>query len=74
MARTQQDRAIQKLIDDYRDNQNFFSEESDDDDLPVEEIMNRMEDNNQFGDDAERALYLTLSTSLNFMREAITLR
>lgn len=62
-------RVTKALMEDYENQQSHF-EDVESSILPVESVMDQM----GFSNDRERALYLTLSTALNFMRSAETLR
>lgn len=71
MLSPEAERATLKIMDDYENHQGPF-EDVESSILPVESVMNEMFDEDS--KDRAKALYLTLSTSLNFMRQAQRLR
>jgi hypothetical protein len=71
MLSSEAERVTQVIMQDYQNQQGPF-EDVESSILPVESVMDEMFDEDS--DTREMALYLTLSTSLNFMRQADRLR
>jgi hypothetical protein len=66
------EQVLSRVIGDYEHSQALFEDKGteEDVDLPLKEVLNELEQENEFTNDQERSLYVTFTLTLNFSRPA----
>lgn len=66
------EQVLLQILDDYEHSRALFEDEAteEDVDLPLKEVLDELEQENEFTNDQERSLYLTFTLTLNFSRPA----